>query len=269
MTYWNHIAIIRQPTVATMPETPNPQFKDSNRAGVFQTTCWSIVLAAGGQKTTASAAEALQHLCQIYWFPVYAYVRRRVHNSDDAQELTQAFFERLLATDSIAAADPERGRFRTFLLTACQRFVSNQLRDASRQIRGGGRRMLSLDFHGAEVRLRELAVDSIEAEDVFEYHWAITLLNAVVDELRQESVDRRKLPLFDALKSSLTGMATQTYAQIAADLNMQETAVKVAAHRMKSRFRELIREQIARTVDGPEQIEDEIRRLFLVLSRKS
>ncbi len=269
MTYWNHIAIIRQPTVATMPETPNPQSADSNRAGVFHTTCWSMVLAAGRPDAADTSAAALQQLCQSYWFPVYAYVRRRVHNSEDARELTQAFFERLLATDSIAAADPERGRFRTFLLTTCQRFVSNELRNASRQVRGGGRRVLSLDFELAETRLRELPVENIEAEDVFEYQWAITLLNAVVDHLRQESADRGKLPLFDALKSSLSGMATQTYAQIAADLNMQETAIKVAAHRMKARFRELIREHIAQTVDGPEQIEDEIRRLFLVLSRKS
>ena len=233
-------------------------------ADVFHTTRWSVVVAAGREES----AQALETLCQSYWFPIYAYIRRRSVQDDDAKDLTQAFFACLLSRQTLAQADPDRGRFRAYLLTACKRFLANELDRQNAQKRGGGQSVLSLDFATTDSKYPVAAVDDITAEVLFEQQWAITLIDTVLAELCQQYADRDKRPLFDALKPCLAGGNSDSYAQIGRQLQISETAVKVEVHRLKTRYREQIRTEIGHTVDSPDDVEDEIRRLFEVLSQK-
>ncbi|MEZ6042653.1 MAG: sigma-70 family RNA polymerase sigma factor [Planctomycetaceae bacterium] len=237
--------------------------------GRFHTTCWSIVLAAGRGESPGTSARALETLCQTYWLPVYRYFCRRVANTHDAQDLAQSFFAELLSRQAIQTADPGRGRFRTFLLTACQRFLSNYYRNLHRIKRGGQVATLSLNFESAENELQIEAVDEETAERIFEHEWALALLQAVLDLLRDEYCAKGKLDLFEMLKLTVTDVQCCRYAEIAEQLGMQENAVKVAAHRLKLRFRELLRSEIAQTVQRAEEVEDEIRRLFSAVSMNS
>lgn len=234
-------------------------------ADVFHTTRWSVVVAAGREESS----QALETLCQSYWFPIYAYIRRRSSQDDDAKDLTQAFFANLLSRQTLADADPDRGRFRAYLLTACKRFLANELDRQNAQKRGGGHSVLSLDFKTADSKYPVAAVNDVTAEVLFEQQWAITLIDTVLDQLRQQYDDRNKSPLFDALKPCLAGGNSESYAQIAQRLQISETAVKVEVHRLKTRYREQIRAEIGHTVDSQDDVEDEIRRLFEVLSQKS
>lgn len=231
----------------------------------FATTRWSLVLAAGEPETSRAGA-ALEELCAAYWLPVYVHVRHRVSDVHEAQDLTQAFFERLLEKEAIAAANPERGRFRAFLLTACKRFLVNKWHKLRAEKRGGGRRALSLDFDSGESQQSLQAVDELTPERSYERQWAITLLARVLGRLENEFETKGKRSQFEELKPFLTGRRSSTgYAAVAEKLGMTEGAVKVAAHRLRSRYRELLRTEIAQTVETPEEVEDEIRRLFVVL----
>ena len=252
------------------PPTPNgsPTGIPVQRDAAFHTTRWSMVLAAGKDEGTASSAGALETLCQAYWYPLYVYIRRRTRQVHEAQDMTQAFFEKLLEKKTLANADPDRGRFRAFLLTACKRFLANEWDKRNALKRGGGKNVLSLDFEAAEDRYAIEAEESLTPEVVYEQQWAITMLSTVLDQLAAEFDARGKRDQFDVLKPFLSGSKAITHAEAAAELGMQEGAVKVAAHRMRTRYRELIRAEIAQTVESPEHIDDEIRRLFEVLAEK-
>jgi RNA polymerase sigma factor (sigma-70 family) len=233
-------------------------------AGMFATTHWSLVSAAK-DPDAPEARQALADLCGAYWFPVYAYVRRCGHDRHAAEDLTQAFFARLLEKNDLAAADRTRGRFRTFLLTACQHFLANQNDHATAKKRGGGKAHFSLDFAAAEGRFAHEPADAETPERAFERRWALELLDRALAELRQEYVESGRGKLFDALKGCLMAGAETPYAELAAGLNMTEGAVKVAVHRLRQRYRDRLREAIGRTVADPEDVDDEVRDLFAAL----
>jgi RNA polymerase sigma-70 factor (ECF subfamily) len=198
--------------------------------------------------------------------PVYAYVRRRGHDRHAAEDLTQAFFARLLEKNDLAAADRTRGRFRTFLLTACQHYLANQHDHAAAKKRGGGMTHFSLDFAAAEGKFSHEPAHEETPERAFERRWAVELLDRTLAGLRQEYADSGRGKLFDALKECLTGGGTDVaYADLAAELNMTEGAVKVAVHRLRQRYRDRLREAIARTVADPADVDDEVRDLFAAL----
>jgi len=233
---------------------------------VFVTTRWTVVLTAGGIDTTQSR-QALEHLCRTYWYPLYAYVRRRGYSAHDAQDLTQAFFARLLAQQSLAKADPDRGRFRCFMLTAMNHFLASEWQRGMAQKRGGGWAVLSLEWAAAEQRFDlEPAIHS-SPDKIFEKQWAMTLLEAVLNRLELEFQNAGKAAWFATLKPTLLGLReSQPYATLATQLGMNENAVNVAVHRLRKRYRELIRDEIANTLDSPEEIEAEMGHLLRVLA---
>ncbi|HSU67670.1 MAG TPA: sigma-70 family RNA polymerase sigma factor [Tepidisphaeraceae bacterium] len=234
----------------------------------FVTTRWSVVLTAGRERsanTDPAAHDALTILCQSYWFPLYAYIRRRGCNAEDAQDLTQAFFVRILEKDVLTAADPQRGRFRSFLLTTLKNFLANERERASAAKRGGGKTILPLaaDFDSAERQYEREPEDTLTPERCFERQWAITLLANVLTDLEAQYAASGRTALFQSLKPCLTGdSAPGFYAGICASLGLSEGAVQVAASRLRKCYRELLREHIAQTVESAEQVEDELRDLF-------
>jgi RNA polymerase sigma-70 factor (ECF subfamily) len=230
----------------------------------FATTRWSLVNAARDPAAPA-ARQALADLCKLYWFPIYSFVRRRGHTDDKAQDLTQEFFTRLLERDGLATADPQRGRFRSYLVAAFQHFLANQHDFETAQKRGGARAPLPLEFGDADSRYGLEAPGGRTPEQEFERRWALTMLDQALAALRAEYATGGKEALFERLKASLTG-ESEPYAVIAVDLGLSEGAVKVAAHRLRQRYRDCLRAAIAETVDSQEQIEDEIRALFAALS---
>lgn len=231
----------------------------------FATTQWSIVLRAA-QPDDSAARAALEMLCRRYWFPLYAFARRRVATVPEAQDLTQEFFLRLLEKNSLAAASPERGRFRSFLLTSLKNFLANELDRANTQKRGGGRERLSLDWETGESRLSLEPAHTNTPEREFERQWALTLLDIVVRRLQEEFATAGKSRQFEWLKETLTGsQVLLDYAVIAAELQMSEDAVRQAAHRLRKRYRELLREEVAATTESSREVEDEIGRLFEAL----
>jgi DNA-directed RNA polymerase specialized sigma24 family protein len=208
----------------------------------------------------------LESLCGTYWPPLYAYVRRRVPDVNEAQDLTQAFFAELLEKNYAGSATPERGRFRSFLLTAFKHFLAKQWDKAKAQKRGGGRAPISLDFQSADSSLRVEPTEGLTAEQYYDQQWAIALLGQIMERLQGEFAEAGKARQFEELKAFIVGdHAGTTYAQPAAILNVTEAAAKKAASRMRRRYRELLREEIAQTVVGPEDVEDEIRNLFAAL----
>jgi RNA polymerase sigma-70 factor (ECF subfamily) len=231
---------------------------------VFATTHWSLILAARGSSPEARAA--LEELCRRYWYPLYAYIRRRGHTADAAQDLTQELFARLLERDDLAALDPARGRFRAFLLTACRHFLANEHDRARTLKRGGGRRILALDLGDADRRYAAEPGHEQTPERLFERRWALTLLDQVLRVLRQRYEAAGQADLFERLKGTLTGAADGAYAEAAAALGMTEGAVKVAAHRLRQRYRALLRDEIAQTVADPDEVDDEVRTLFQALA---
>jgi len=231
----------------------------------FATTHWSVVLAAGGTDTR-EAAPALERLCALYWYPLYVFVRRKGWAPDDAADLTQEFLARLLEKNYLSSADPARGRFRTFLLTAFERFLINEKKRERRQKRGGGRAALSLDRADAAERYRLEPADEITPERLYERRWALTLLGKAMDRLGEECAATGRAAVFSAARSLLTGGEGQApYAEIAGRLSMTEGAVKTAVHRLRRRYGEVLRAEIAETVERPEEIEDEIQSLFRAL----
>ena len=237
-------------------------------AGCFVTTHWSVVLAAGRSDTTRAQA-ALEKLCRAYWFPLYAYARRRGHSVEDAQDLTQEFFARVLEHHWLARADQAKGRFRTFLLTAMERFLANEWDKVRALKRGGGHRNIPIQLDTAETRYGvEPAADTRTPEQAFEYRWAMALLDEVVGQLEGEFRGRDQGDLFAALKPCLVGdRASQPYVELARKLDMEAGAVKVAVHRLRQRYRELLRAEIAQTVTTPEEVEEELRFLFRAAAR--
>ena len=229
----------------------------------FATTRWSIVLAAGRPTQSSPPPAALAELCQAYWPPLYAYVRRRSGSVESAQDLTQEFFLRLLQKGTLAAASPDRGRFRAFLLTGVKNFLANQRDREHTRKRGGGRLALSLDWESVDARHTFEPVDTLTPERRFEREWAVTLLERVVQRLRDEFVASGKAASFEALKPTLTGEAAQgTYDAISRELGCSLDAARQAAHRLRKRYRELLRDEVAQTVADREDVDDEIRRLF-------
>jgi RNA polymerase sigma factor (sigma-70 family) len=225
-----------------------------------------VVLTAGDRDTTV-AREALAKLCQTYWYPLYAYVRRRGFSPPDAEDMTQEFFARFLEHDWVANADPEKGRFRSFLLSAMNHFLANEWDKARAQKRGGGATLLPLEFNTAETRYSREPADSVTPEQQFERQWALTLLATVTNRLQAEYEQDGKGALFAALHPCLVGDRTsQPYEGLARKLGMTEGAVKSAVHRLRQRYRHLLREEIAQTVAGPGEVEEELRHLIAVLA---
>lgn len=219
-------------------------------------------MAVGGQQDS-EAKVALETLCQIYWYPLYAFVRRQGRSAADAQDLVQEFFVRLLDKDYLQAADQQLGRFRSFLLTIFKRFLFNQVKYDSAQKRGGGHTVLSLDFESGEQRFQLEPVDQWTPERLFERRWALTLLDHVLEKLGDDYRDKGKEELFNELRIFLTASnAAPSYKEIAAKVNLAEGAVKVAVHRMRERYRNLLRTQIADTVANDEEVDDELNHLL-------
>jgi RNA polymerase sigma-70 factor (ECF subfamily) len=214
------------------------------------------------------AQVALETLCRTYWYPLYAYVRRRGYSPEDAQDFTQEFFTRLLARHRLGTADPRRGRFRSFLLTAMKNFLADEWDKARTCKRGGGLPTVPLPIEAAESRYGAEPVDHVSPEQVFEKHWAMTLLEDVLTCLRAEYERAGKAELFAALNPCLVGeRAAQPYAELARELGLSQSAVKSAVHRLRQRYRQLLRSQIAHTVAAPDEVDDELGYLFTILGR--
>lgn len=225
-----------------------------------------MVLAAAQQDTPA-ASRALAVLCESYWQPLYVFLRRTGHSIHDAQDLTQAFLAQLLDKNSLQVVDPQRGRFRSFLLTALKHFVSNERKAARAQKRGGGRVAFSCDFSTAEAAYCSQPVDTWTPERVFEHRWALRLLDQVLSALEAEQTAAGKSLLFERLKCFLTAdQRTLAYAHVADELNVSEAQIKMSVHRLRRRYRALLRAEIARTVSSPAEVDDELRQLFAVLA---
>jgi RNA polymerase sigma factor (sigma-70 family) len=235
---------------------------DQRRRGRFATTRWSVVLAAGTDLGSTGAREALTTLCETYWYPLYAFLRGRGHRADEAEDLTQAFFARVIEKHAFQHADPARGRFRSFLLTSLTHFAANEHDREMAKKRGGDSLILALELETAEGRFQLEPSSDETPERIFDRRWALTLLDRVINKLRTEMIQRGRQSLFDALKVYLTGDAPQlSYAETASALGVSETSIKVAVHRLRKRFRELLRDEIAHTVSSPEEIEDELAHL--------
>jgi RNA polymerase sigma factor (sigma-70 family) len=232
----------------------------------FRTTHWSLVLRIADHRPE-EATRALEELCRTYWYPLYAFARRKDYTHEQAQDLTQGFFAKLLEKKQLSLADPGRGRFRTFLLRSFENFLHSEYRDANVQKRGGGRQIISWDEEEAAERYSSQVADGASPALVFERQWAAVLLESVLVNLRREFSQSGKTELFDHLELHLWGDDTSTpYPQIAEALNMTTVSVRVTVHRLRRRFHDLLREQIANTVENLDEIEDEVgylRRLWV------
>jgi RNA polymerase sigma-70 factor (ECF subfamily) len=224
-----------------------------------------VVLAAK-EDSLPAAADALAQLCRAYWYPLYVFIRRRGHGPHDAQDLTQEFFYRLLDKRYLSAVDHRKGRFRTFLLAALEHFLANEWRRSQTQRRGGGQQIISID-DSAEQRYSHEPVTELSPERIYEQRWALAFLEQVLVKLRAEFVEAGKGETFEATKAFLTGDRSPVgYADLAASLGTTEAALKMAVSRMRQRYAELLRQEIANTVASPDEIEDELRALMAALS---
>jgi RNA polymerase sigma factor (sigma-70 family) len=249
--------------------TDLPESEATSRAGAFAVTRWSVVLAAADQQCPESDA-ALELLCGTYWYPLYAFARRMGRSPDDAAELTQEFFVRLLEQDFLNKADPERGKFRSFLLTVFKRFLLNEHDRDQAQKRGGGTRRFFIDASVGEHRYAFEPADDWTPEAVFERRWALTVLDQVMQRLEQAFHERNKPELFDLCRPHLVGGEQSTsYAEIAVQLKMSEAAVRVAVHRMRVLYRELLAAEIAGTIDEDESIVEEMNCLRAAIRGKT
>jgi RNA polymerase sigma factor (sigma-70 family) len=237
------------------------------RGDIFATTHWTVVLAAGGQSSPA-ADMALEELCRTYWYPLYAYVRRQGHSLENAEDLTQEFFARFLEKNYLAGLKSDHGRFRAFLLASLKHFLANEWDRANRQKRGGGATVLSLDYQGADTRYQIDPADQLSPDKLYDRAWALTLLERVVERLRDESRKEGRAGQFEQLKFYLmVDKNAVPYAEAAAALIMSEGAVRVAVHRLRKRYRELLRQEIGQTLADPGQVEDEMRSLMGAFSQ--
>ena len=229
---------------------------------IFATTRWTVVLAAGCG-SAPQAKLALEELCRTYWYPLYAYVRRHGQSRENAEDLTQAFFARFLEKNYLEGLSSNKGKFRAFLLAALKHFLANEWDRARRQKRGCGVLPLSLDWQDAEMRYQIDPADNLSPDKLFDRAWAVTLLEKVIVRLREENVSEGKTKLFEQLKPFLmAGKGAIPYGDAALALGLTDGAVRVAVHRMRRRYRELLREEIAQTLSDPAQAEEEIQALF-------
>jgi DNA-directed RNA polymerase specialized sigma24 family protein len=251
-----------------LPSAPEEVLRGvSEEAAHFRPTHWSVVREAG-QRDSPRAAEALEKLCRSYWFPLYAYVRRKGYAVEEAEDLTQEFFLQILEKEFLSRADRAKGKFRSFLLGALEHFLAKEWRRAHRQKRGGGRKLISLDAQPAESRYRLEPFHELTAEKVYNQSWALTLLEQAVTALKAEWVGGGKGQLFEELKCRLHGEAgEEPYAELAQRLGMTEGALRMAVLRMRKRYGELLRAEIAQTVADPAEVDGEIRFLFAALPR--
>jgi RNA polymerase sigma factor (sigma-70 family) len=233
----------------------------------FNTTRWTMVFACADDENSLRAHEALANLFQIYWYPLYAYVRRRGYGEQDAEDLVQSFCLHLQEKQALAKADRERGKFRTFLLSSLQNFLANERERAQAQKRGGGREFIRLDAEEADARYRLEPAHSVTPEVLFEKRWAHALLEQTLTNLRTDFVSRGKERLFDALSSFLTSDLRETsYQSAATQLGLPLSAIKTTVHRLRRDYREKLREEIGRTVASPNEVDDELIYLRKVLT---
>lgn len=232
----------------------------------FPTTRWTLVVAAGDPQRR-EARSALVALCENYWYPLYAYLRRRGYPTDQAQDLTQEFFVRLLEGRYLDRADPEKGRFRSFLLTSLKFFVADE-GDRTRAYKRGGGVLVPLEFSSGEDRYQREPAHDETPDRIFERRWALAMLDRVVERLRDEFVQHGRGEHFDRLKLFLVGQSDAPYAALAHEMNTSEGALKVAIHRLRKRYRDLFRQEIADTVADPAAVESELRYLAAVLAGK-
>jgi RNA polymerase sigma-70 factor (ECF subfamily) len=231
----------------------------------FNTTHWSVVVAAG-QEATPSSREALENLCRTYWRPIYGYIRRRGSRPEEAEDLAQAFFEHVLERKLFSVADRRRGRFRTFLLHCCEYFLAKQWRDQQRLKRGGGLQLLSLEASQLEDWYQLEPADPITPERLYERSWALAVLRQAHDRLRLEWEQAGKATLFQTLEAHLSGEREAVpYAQAAIGLGMSEGAIRTAVHRLRHRYGELLRLEVAQTVTSVDDLEDELHHLLNIL----
>lgn len=233
----------------------------------FATTHWSAVVHAG-RPESPEAAGALAELCRVYWFPLYAYVRRQGFDVPAAQDLTQEFFTRLLEKNYVGIADRKRGKFRWFLLTAFKCFLANEWDRARAQKRGGGATPVSLDGMTAEERYRHEPADTLTADQIYDRRWALDLIDNAKRRLREEYVRLGKAERFTRLERFLSGMDRGVdYTAAAGELGLSEAAVRQEAHRFKKQFGQLLREEVAHTVAQPDEVAEELRYLIDVVCR--
>jgi RNA polymerase sigma factor (sigma-70 family) len=246
--------------LAADPISARPNF------GAFATTHWSVVLAAG-HISVPGAREALETLCRTYWYPLYVYVRGQGRTPHDAQDLTQEFFARLLEKNYLQFADPDRGKFRAFLLKSLKHFLVNEWEKARAQKRGGGHSFIPLDADIAESRYAAEPIPALTLDTVYEKRWAVTLIEVVLARLRETYSTTGRLLIFEALKPFIwSDQTTLSYTELAEQLGLKAGAVKVAVYRLRTRYRELLRAEIAETVATPGEVDEELQHLISVLT---
>jgi RNA polymerase sigma-70 factor (ECF subfamily) len=246
--------------------TEIPTSRTGGSGGIFATTHWTAVLAAGrGDPQRANVA--LEELCRTYWYPLYAYVRRQGHSREDAEDFTQGFFARLLEKNYLEGITSDRGKFRAFLLVAVKRYLANEWDRANRQKRGGGVLPLSLDWQDADNRYQINPTDHLSPDKLYDRAWAMTVLEQVITRLRDEHAAEGKAALYEQLKAFLmVGKSEIPYAEASCILKLSEGAVRVAVHRLRRRYRELLREEITQTLANPAQADEEMQALFTALA---
>lgn len=255
------------------PEKKHPSSTTSRRenrpdaapAHHFATTAWSVVVKAG-EKQCPESQQAMETLCRDYWYPLYAYLRRKGLASHEAEELTQAFFVHLLERNRLGTADPLKGRFRSFLLTSLNHFMIQDWRKKNALKRGGGVQTLPIDFANADQRYSHEPAESLTAEKLFARKWALQILQQVLDQLQVHYQERGRSELFEALKPRLVSDDSGPLRNVANQLGMNEITVKVAAHRMREKYRTLLIQTVSQTVENPDDIRQEIQDLFDALS---
>lgn len=243
----------------------NTNRNSSSASPAFTTTSWSMILEASGEEG-AGATEALSDLCQRYWFPLYAFVRGKGFDRSQAEDLTQAFFAELLAKKRIQFAEPSRGSFRTFLLASLMNFISNHWRSEKALKRGGGQNVLSIDYGQADTKYADQPADPMTPEKIFERNWALSILEQTLASVEQQYQDSGKSELFGTLKCFLSGDDEVAYSELSESTGMREGALKVAVHRLRQRYGQQLRLQIAKTVDSPAAVDEELAALFQALS---
>jgi RNA polymerase sigma factor (sigma-70 family) len=249
-----------------MPDSTITASSPPEQGGWFTTTHWSIVLAAQ-DPASPQAAEALEKLCRSCWYPLYAFVRRQGHDESSAKDLTQGFFARLLEKNYLAQVDQDRGKFRSFLLASLKHYMADERDKERAQKRGGGRVLLSLDETVGEDRYRAEPVDVMDAEKLYERRWALTLLDQARRRLKEEYQNAGKSELYQRLQEfDAGGNGNPPYADVAKDLGLSESGLRTSVFRMRNRHRELVREEVAQTVSSPQEIDEEIRHLILIVA---
>jgi RNA polymerase sigma factor (sigma-70 family) len=245
---------------------PIPREAVAPEAGGFVTTHWSVVLLAG-QEDSPKAASALERLCRTYWYPLYAYARRQGYNPTDGEDLTQQFFAAFLEKKYFGMADPGRGRFRSFLLSSFKHFLANEYHRSHAVRRGGRCTIVSWDAGDTEERYRNEPASETSPDKLFERAWVLTLLEKVMKDLQQEYTRANKAKVFDALHVFLSGEKSEhTYAEIGQGLQMSEPAVKMSVSRLRQRYGEKLRSELAHTLTESTSVEDELRHLLGALS---